>query len=144
MSGDGKRTISRLAAEAGVNVETVRYYERRGLIRQPTTPSSGWRHYDNDALLGIRFIKRAQKLGFSLDDIEEMLALRGSRSEARCGKTRERAQRKLAEIESRLADLRAMREALETLAASCGSLDPGVCPLIDALDDSPELGTVVH
>ncbi|MGH1348782.1 MAG: MerR family transcriptional regulator [Nannocystales bacterium] len=76
------RTIGRLAVEAGVNVETIRFYERRGLIRQPESPTSGWRRYGEEVLRRIRFITRAQQLGSSLDDVEEMLALRGSRSEA--------------------------------------------------------------
>ena len=76
-------TIGKLAAAAGVNLQTVRYYQRRGLIDQPPKPSTGYRRYPRATVDRIRFIKRAQQLGFTLDDIEEMLALRGSRSEAR-------------------------------------------------------------
>lgn len=136
-----RRTISRLAAEAGVNVETVRYYERRGLIRQPSTPSAGWRHYDDDTLRRLRFIKRAQRLGFSLEDVEELLALRGSRSAARCRETQQRAKHRLVEIERRIAELEAVRRALATLAGSCDSLEPGECPLLDALDAAAESHT---
>ncbi len=100
--------------------------------------------YDDDTLRRVLFIKRSQQLGFSLGDIEEMLALRGSRSEARCEKIRERAVRKLGDIEQTLATLRAMRDVLESLVTSCGSLEPGTCPLIEALDEGPESGTVVH
>lgn len=138
------RTIGRLAAEAGVNVETIRFYERRGLIQQPESPTSGWRRYGEEVLRRIRFIKRAQQLGFSLDDVAEMLALRGSRSEAQCGRTRSRAQAKIAEVEARVSDLCAMRKALEALVRSCGSLSPHACPLIEALDPTPESSTVVQ
>ena len=134
------RTIGRLAAESGVNLETVRFYERRGLIRQPVSPTSGWRRYGEGALRRIRFINQAQQLGFSLDDVKEMLALRGSCSEAKCERTCSRAKAKLAEVEGRVSD----RRALETLVSSCGSLSPRTCPLLEALDTTPELGTVVH
>jgi MerR family mercuric resistance operon transcriptional regulator len=124
-------TIGRLADEAGVNVETIRYYQRRGLMAQPAKPSQGHRRYDDDAVRRVRFIRRAQVLGFTLEEIASLLALDEARA---CARTRELAERRLRSIEDRLADLSAMRKALTVLVRQC---DQGAtrqrCPIIDAL-----------
>lgn len=124
-------TIGRLANEAGVNVETIRYYQRRGLMAEPDKPTSGHRRYASDAIKRVRFIKRAQVLGFTLDEVGSLLDLDEA---CACVETRELAAHKLQVIEEKLADLKAMRKALTALLHQC---DTGVtkagCPIIHAL-----------
>lgn len=124
-------TIGRLADEAGVNVETIRYYQRRGLMAEPDKPISGHRRYDSDAIKRVHFIKRAQGLGFTLDEIGSLLELDEARA---CAETRELAAHKLQVIEGKLADLKAMRKALIALLRQCHTevADAG-CPIIHAL-----------
>jgi DNA-binding transcriptional MerR regulator len=131
---DPGRTIGQLAEEAGVNVETVRYYERRGLLRQPRTPR-GWRRYDDEALRTLRFIRRAQGLGFTLAEVEGLLALRTSSSPRVCARVRAAAEARVADIDARLRDLGALREALVTMMQCCpvdGASE--ACPILRALD----------
>ena len=124
-------SIGRLAGEAGVNVETIRYYQRRGLLAEPAKPSSGHRRYAPELVKHLRFIKRAQGLGFTLDEISSLLSLDEAQA---CAETRDMAARKLELIRSKLADLTAMRKALSTLMRQCDSTGAaGVCPLIAAL-----------
>src|SRR5688572_16231837 len=131
-------TISNLAKTAGVNVETIRYYERRGILRQPSKPSRGWRVYEDDALRVVRFVKRAQTLGFTLDEIEQMLKLRRSESPRTCARVSERAHQKIAEIDAKLRDLTAMRTVLQDLAKTCHAAAGERCPILDAFDrDDP-------
>ena len=113
------RTIGRLAEEAGVHVETVRYYERRGILRQPERPDNGWRVYGDEALRTLRFVKRAQWLGFSLDEIEELLALRGTPGREAAARATERMKKKLEIVEEKLEDLGNVRRALHHLANEC-------------------------
>jgi MerR family mercuric resistance operon transcriptional regulator len=124
-------TIGRLADEAGVNVETIRYYQRRGLLQEPEKPRHGHRRYEGAAVNRVRFIKRAQVLGFTLDEISGLLELEKAHA---CAETRALAARKLQDIERKLADLDAMRETLSLLVHQCddGSAR-GVCPIIEAL-----------
>ena len=124
-------SIGRLAGEAGVNVETIRYYQRRGLLAEPAKPVSGHRRYAPELVKHLRFIKRAQGLGFTLDEIASLLSLDEARA---CADTRDMAARKLELIRCKLADLTAMRKALSTLMRECDSTGAaGVCPLIAAL-----------
>lgn len=124
-------TIGRLATAAGVNVETVRYYQRRRLMNEPERPINGQRRYGSDAIKRVRFIKRAQGLGFTLDEIGSLLELDESRA---CAETRELAAHKLEVIESKLADLKAMRKALTALLRECDTgTAKGTCPIIHAL-----------
>ena len=124
-------TIGRLAAKAGVNVETIRYYQRRGLMSEPAKPANGQRHYGAEAIKRVRFIKRAQALGFTLEEIGGLLDLDEARA---CSETRELAARKLEVIENKLADLKAMRQALARLLRQCDSgAASGACPIIHAL-----------
>ncbi len=109
------RTISALARDADVNVETIRYYERIGLLRQPKKPSRGWRRYDESALHRIAFIKRAQRLGFTLADVEELIGLRSSNS----ARVAEKATVKIALIDEEIRDLQAMRSVLTNLVDVC-------------------------
>jgi MerR family mercuric resistance operon transcriptional regulator len=128
-----KMTISRLAGAAGVNVETVRFYQRSGLIDEPARPSEGYRIYGDEDVRRIRFIKRAQLLGFTLDEIANLLKLEGSQT---CASTRDLAAKKLAMVEEKLSDLLAMKTALATMVSRCDSEHPGVgCPIIQALID---------
>ncbi len=124
-------TIGRLAAEAGVNVETIRYYQRRRLMSEPDKPVNGQRHYAVDAVRRVRFIKRAQVLGFTLEEIASLLALDEAHA---CAETRDLAAHKLEVIESKLADLKAMRKALTSLLRECNTGSAkSACPIIHAL-----------
>jgi len=124
-------SIGRLAAEGGVNVETIRYYQRRGLISAPIKPATGYRRYSPESLRRVRFIKRAQLLGFSLAEIAALLALDEERD---CTTTRDLAARKLKDVQSRLADLKAMQRALMSLVRQCDTgATRGRCPIIHTL-----------
>jgi MerR family mercuric resistance operon transcriptional regulator len=131
MGGDW--TIGRVALEAGVGVETVRFYQRAGLIATPPRPAGGRRRYAPAAARRIRFIKRAQRLGFTLEEVKALLRLEDGQS---CAATRAVAGRKLASIEARMADLRRMRRTLSSLIAGCDSGGrPRRCPIIATLAD---------
>ncbi len=124
-------TIGRLADEAGVNVETIRYYQRRGLMPEPHKPVNGHRRYAADAINRVHFIKRAQVLGFTLEEIGSLLELDEAHA---CAETRELAAHKLEVIENKLADLKAMRKALMALLHQCDTgAAQGSCPIINAL-----------
>lgn len=124
-------TIGRLADEAGVNVETIRYYQRRGLMAEPDKPMGGQRRYGAEAVKRVRFIKRAQVLGFTLDEVGGLLDLDEA---CACTETRELAAHKLQIIEEKLADLRAMRKALTALLHQCDTgATEGNCPILHAL-----------
>jgi len=128
------RTIAKAAREAGVNVETIRYYERRGLIDQPRG-LSGYRTYPEETIRRVRFIKRAQALGFSLREIKDLLALRRGRA-GTSAEVRRKAEAKLAGIDGKIRELRAMREGLQTLAAACpGSGPVERCPILNSFED---------
>ncbi len=124
-------TIGQVAKAANVNVETVRYYQRRGLLSEPVKPLGGHRRYAVDDVRCLQFIKRAQALGFALDDVESLLGLDGANC---CEDTHDMAVRKLALIDEKLAGLAAMRLALAGLVQQCGSgADSRECPIIQAL-----------
>ena len=124
--------IGRTARQAGVNAQTLRYYERRGLLGRARRGRSGYREYSDDAVGVVKFIKRAQDLGFSLDEIEELIKLRGVRGGER-HRVRAIAERKIADIDRRVAHLQAMRGALATLVESCHHGGAAECPIIEAL-----------
>jgi MerR family mercuric resistance operon transcriptional regulator len=123
-------TIAGVAQSAGVGVETVRYYERRGLIRQPRKSSGAYRKYGSDHVRRIRFVKRAQELGFTLSEIESLLALED-------GSDRESVQRiasaRLEEVSARIADLRRIERTLAHLIEDCRKQATPSCPIIGAL-----------
>jgi MerR family transcriptional regulator, copper efflux regulator len=126
-------TISKAAREAGVGVETIRFYERQGLIEQPQKPLAGVRIYPPDMVARIRFIREAQQIGFSLREIHELLTLRADPS-ADCADVREQATAKLDEVRRKIERLREIGTALETLIAACpgrGGLQ--ACSIMDAL-----------
>jgi MerR family mercuric resistance operon transcriptional regulator len=131
--GETLRT-GEVAALAGVNVQTLRYYERRGLLKEPERRRSGYREYPPGAVQLIRFIKRAQELGFTLAEVEELLTLR-SDQRASCSRVRAAAQAKIENIEEKLRSLRAMKRALKILVGSCATeRSPRECPILEALD----------
>lgn len=124
-------TIGQLARASGVNVETIRYYQRRGLLDEPDKPLSGIRRYPDAVVKRVSFIKRAQALGFTLDEISSILQLEGADC---CTETRELAARKLEVIKAKLASLTAMHDALAGLVKQCDAgRRRGGCPIIDAL-----------
>lgn len=127
-------TIGELARKAGVGVETIRFYERKGLIRRPPRPTSGFRRYDEETSWRIDFIRRAQDLGFSLREIRDLLTLRVN-PKTSCAEVREKALAKVAEVERKLADLSRMRMALMAITKSCVGEGPtSECPILDALE----------
>ena len=124
-------TIGRLAKAAGVNVETIRYYQRRGLLDEPSKPLGGHRRYAASAATRVRFIKRAQQLGFTLEEIRELLLLEDGQN---CREARLLAERKLDLIETRIADLSRMRRSLRGLIAQCAEgKRRRSCPIIATL-----------
>ncbi|MCW8908870.1 MAG: helix-turn-helix domain-containing protein [Sedimenticola sp.] len=128
-------TIGKLAKQTGLGVETLRYYERRGLIEPQSRTGSGYRLYDDDAGRRLRFIRRAQSLGFSLDQVAELLSL-SDRPEKSAAEVKQLAREKIADIESRIHDLERMKSALSVLEDQC----PGhagttaECPILAALN----------
>jgi MerR family mercuric resistance operon transcriptional regulator len=127
-------TIGQLAREAGVGVETLRYYERQKLIPEPPRRRSGYRQYPPETVNRIRFIRRAKELGFSLKEIDDLLTLRAE-SAGQCAEVFARTQGKIADISQRIASLERMKHALEKLASSCSeSGTSGDCPILDALE----------
>ncbi len=130
-------TIGAVARQARVPLDTLRYYERRGLLPAPPRTTSGYRQYPADAVRRVRFIKRAQALGFTLEEIAELLALRVT-PEVECDAVERRAVAAIARIDTKLAELTQMRGALARLAATChGPHLPDECPILAALDPSP-------
>ena len=134
-------TIGGLARAASVHVETIRYYQRRGLLSEPRRPSSGVRRYGLEAQTRLRFIKRAQDLGFTLDEVKDLIKLGETPS---CRGARALAAVKLKVVESRMQDLARMRQALRALIRSCDARSEQFCPIIEKLgepDDSQKRST---
>jgi MerR family mercuric resistance operon transcriptional regulator len=129
------RTIGGLAKAAGVSVETVRYYQRIGLVPEPPRARGTIRRYAPKTLARLRFIRRAQGLGFTLDEVAALLALSDGEH---CAETRALGEKKLALVQRKLDELAAIRAALDDLVTQCaqGSRGKG-CPLIDALESEP-------
>ena len=127
----GTYTIGCLAAEAGVSVETIRYYQRRNLVPEPARPAGGTRRYNDSDAQRLRFIKRAQSMGFRLAEIAILLNLGAGRS---CQKTRDLAASKIQHVDARIRELHQLREELAGLVAECDSnLDDTTCPIMDRL-----------
>lgn len=125
---------SQVAAEAGVNVQTLRYYERRGLLPEPERSESGYRSYPTQAVRTVRFVKSAQSLGFSLEEIDQLLDLAEGGPD-NCDAARTLAEEKVVQLERKIASLTAMRDSLRQLAATCGrSRDRRLCPIFDAIE----------
>src|SRR5437867_10227253 len=129
-------TIGKLAKQVGVNIQTVRYYERRRMLSPATRTSSGYRLYGEEALRRLRFIKNAQALGFTLREIADLLSLRVS-STARCGDVQRKAQAKLAQVEAKIRDLRALDRALQDLVRACrGGQPTDRCPILKSMEEN--------
>jgi len=126
-----KLTIGRLAEQAGVNVETIRYYQRIGLISEPLKPVQGYRVYPAGAVSRIRFVKRAQDLGFTLREITDLLSL----NDGDCSEARTMAEQKRGVIETRVRDLLRIQEALDTMIVACRKSEAACadCALIETL-----------
>jgi MerR family copper efflux transcriptional regulator len=128
-------TIGAVAREADVGVDTVRYYERKGLLPVPSRRLSGYREYDAGTIERLRFIRRGKTLGFTLDEIRELLALSADRERGVRG-VKQRAEARLSEIERRIRELRDVRRGLKQLIAACpghGKLE--ACPILRALGE---------
>lgn len=131
-SADKALTIGRLARLADVGIDTVRFYERRELLPRPARTAAGYRLYGGDSVDRIRFIRRAKTLGFSLDEIKTLLTLQDSGGKK--SSVRELTRQKLDEVDTRITDLKRIRDVLESLAKRCsghGNVDG--CPIIEAL-----------
>ena len=127
-------TIGRLAKQARVNRETVRYYERRRLLQRPSRSAAGYRVFSDDAVKRLRFIRHAKMLGFSLEEIKELLALR-IHSIDTCERVRERTQTKIADIEGKIETLQRMKDSLSELITACSRRrKTDECPILDCLD----------
>lgn len=133
-------TIGRIAKLAEVNIETVRYYERRGLLPAPPRTDAGYRLYDEQSVARLRFIKQAQALGFTLEEIGELLALRVD-AETSCDEVRQRAERKTADVAEKIRSLQAIQGALAELVATCalGGGPEGECPFLASLERQSEV-----
>jgi len=125
--------IGAAAAQAGVNIQTLRYYERRGLLPRPPRKTSGYREFPDDAVRVVRFVKRAQDLGFTLDEIEGLLKLRNDKRRDRA-RVRGVAGKRVRDIERKIAELQAMKKALSHLLHCCEDGSTLECPIIEALD----------
>src|SRR5882724_5869781 len=122
-------TIGQVAKAANVNVETLRYYGRRGLVPKPPRSPSLYRHYPEDTVPRVQFVKHAQELGFALREIRGLLSLRAT-PKARCTDVKHRAEIKIGEIEAKIRALQAMRRALRKLVSQCeGKLQASACPI---------------
>lgn len=126
-------TISRLAAAAGVHVETVRYYQRRGLLQEPERPQGSIRRYGTDDVGRLHFIRRAQAVGFRLDEIAGLLEVKGRRA---CEQTLQLTERKLAEARQRLEELRRLEADLEHLIEECRAATGEACPTLGRLAEN--------
>ena len=132
-------TIGQVAKQTGVGIETIRFYERRGLIDEPPRRESGYRQYPEDVIARIEFIKRAKELGFSLKEIQELLALRVDQ-ETSCSDVRHRAEAKIEDTERKIKELRRIKKALKTLATACTGRGPtSQCPILEALNGKTAL-----
>lgn len=132
-------TIGQVADKAAVNVQTIRYYERRGLLPTPRRTAAGYRQYGADAVARLRFVKHAQELGFSLLEIQELLGLR-VRHGAACDAVERKTRQKIVVVQQRIRDLRRMKGTLERLAASCAARRPtDDCPILEVLEDHGDI-----
>jgi MerR family copper efflux transcriptional regulator len=126
--------IGEVAKQSNVGIETIRYYERVGLLAKPERRPSGYRQYDQSVVARLKFIRRTKELGFTLAEIRELLALWFD-ANTRCEHIRERAKLKITEIEDKILSLRKMKRSLKKVVSECESQDAlGECPLLEGLD----------
>ncbi len=132
-----KLTIGKIATQAAMSIDTIRYYERAGLIAPPERGDSGYRQYDGEVVKRLQFIRRAKDLGFTLAEIAELLTL-SSQGERDMGAMKDAAQAKLATVEKKISELLRIRGGLTQLVAACpghGAL--AGCPIVSALNEDP-------
>lgn len=133
-----------VAEQAGVNIETLRFYERKGILPEPPRRPSGYREYPPETVERVRFIKRAQELGFSLREVQDLLDLR-QMERVKAGRVRKVAEAKLEEIEHKIRDLEAMRQSLSELLCACDGQKPITsCPIIESLSGCPRCQETDH
>jgi MerR family mercuric resistance operon transcriptional regulator len=126
--------IGQIARAAGASIETIRYYEREGLIEHPARSPAGYRQYRPEVVERLRFIRQAKELGFSLNEVRELLSLR-MRPDTTCADIRKRAQEKIASVDRKIGELQRIGRALERLAAACRGTGPtSECPILEALE----------
>ncbi len=126
--------IGKVAKLAEVGIETIRFYERKQLLEEPPRRESGYREYPPEVITRLQFIKRAKELGFSLREIHELLTLRVDETTS-SSEVRRRAEAKIAEIETKIADLEQMKRALSGVTSCCTGVGPiGECPILEALE----------
>ena len=131
----GTMTIGKLAKRAGVGVETIRFYERKGLIPEPPRRSSGYREYDDDTVTRVRFIRHAKELGFTLKEIDGLLSLQLDPDKP-CQDVNRRIETKIGDINEKIQMLKRMKNALQRLSAECqGEGSVSECPILEALED---------
>lgn len=135
-------TRSEVAEKAGVNPETLRYYERKELIPTPPRSDGGFRLYDESYVDRLRFIKRAKDLGFTLAEIKGLLELRVD-DDATCRDVQTQAQEKISEVDAKIQDLKRIRDALSVLADACtgGEGPTSECPILDAMEEEGAVDT---
>jgi len=127
-------TIGRVARSAGLAIDTVRYYEREGLLQKPGRTPSGYRQYSPDAVKRLQFIRQAKELGFTLSEIRELLTLKVAPGKS-CADVRAHAEAKIADVEQRIAQLNRMKRALTKLATACSGRGPtSTCPILEAME----------
>jgi Hg(II)-responsive transcriptional regulator len=135
---DGTFTIGKLADASDVNVETIRFYERKGILKQPKKQGA-FRYYPNEYIARIRFIKRSQELGFTLKETKELLDLR-IKNQAKCSDILSRTEKKITEIEQKISDLKKMKKSLEGLTKCCVDIHQPLsdCPILDCFIDKKD------
>ena len=127
-------TTSEVARQAGINLESIRFYEKQGLLPKPPRTMSGYRVFPPESVRRLLFIKRAQELGFTLKEIKELLALKLD-PETSCAEVRQRALEKLGDIDEKVRDLQRIKKTLGRLATACpGRGDVSDCPILESLD----------
>ena len=127
-------TIGQLAKRANVGVETVRFYEREGLLEEPDRRASGYRQYDEDVVRRLEFIRKAKDLGFTLKEIKELLSLKLDPSTT-CADVKERAETKIEDIEGKIRTLQRMKRALVKVTKSCSGSGPtSECPILESIE----------
>jgi MerR family mercuric resistance operon transcriptional regulator len=133
MAHDTGTQIGELSRRAGCNIETIRYYERVGLLPRPSRSASRYRLYDSDDVSRLTFVRRARELGFTLDEVRALLALSVDQGKDTCAEVRQVAAAHLADVRAKIADLRAMERVLGDAVRRCDAGELSGCPVIDAL-----------
>jgi len=135
--------IGQLSKQTGFQVETLRYYEKLGLLQPVSRSGSGYREYDKESLRQLKFIDHAKSVGFSLNEISELLTLRVERDQHSCEEVKTIAEQKLSQIETKITELEQMKHALQTITdACCGGAEPATsCTILDALDSETKIKT---